>query len=760
MIQVKSLNQIDMHSKEKVFISCHPADHTTFFEPIANEILNCHDCAIYFDSPDEDPLTDGRQQLLREMNLVVILVSRNFLNLECIAYSFDFQFAKENSITLLPIIVEDGIRQQFNNTCGTFHLLDRNNKKYYDKPYTTKLREFLANVFVGTDLAMEIRSAFDAYIFLSYRKEDVINAKKLMRLIHKSDATTGVAIWYDEFLIPGENYSSELLNTIRDSDMFVLAVTPNVLAANNYVINVEYPAALSHNKPIIPIEFEKTDKKQLNKMFPSLPDCIPINREEDIYNSIINAARNNSSKTNMASDKRSYLLGLAYLYGIDVEIDKEKAIALLSSAAESDNLPATYQLRDLFYNGVLVNREINEAQYWQKKAITILRKQKQEAERAPYSDIDLADNLRLMAEMICHSLKQQKEIEKAEELCKEALSLYKLDAKLDDESQEGHRIESFLRTIRQLAISSERYDSDKALYYYYLALEMRNEIAQQDKLLKRVKTDIGNQLMRAQLYQDIGICYRNRAQYPTAFDELKKAEKIYEEVSKALGDDRLMVDCSIYTDLANAAELFDVNRALFYSEKAEKTCERCYDQDSEEYGERYASALLTHAVCITNIDKSPENDALAEELLKRAILIFEDIYPSGVFKTTFNHMLSLYKLANIYMRLNDWHMANLLHFRSAEIANEIEAGVWGNGNEYHNLSEAELITIANVHYDYSVQLLVNRDPEDIDIAVEQIEKAKDLFTSIYANNPTDYNLRNLQDAENVKAMLSLFGFIS
>ena len=45
------------------------------------------------------------------------------------------------------------------------------------------------------------RHAFDAYIFLSYRKKDRRYANELMRLIHNNPECRDIAIWFDEFFL-------------------------------------------------------------------------------------------------------------------------------------------------------------------------------------------------------------------------------------------------------------------------------------------------------------------------------------------------------------------------------------------------------------------------------------------------------------------------------------------------------------------------------------------------------------------------------
>ena len=82
-------------------------------------------------------------------------------------------------------MVEKGLEQSFKSICGEKQLLDRTNDDPTSIPYKKKLEDYLSVVLIGAELSEKIRRAFDAYIFLSYRKKDRKVAQELMRTIHK-----------------------------------------------------------------------------------------------------------------------------------------------------------------------------------------------------------------------------------------------------------------------------------------------------------------------------------------------------------------------------------------------------------------------------------------------------------------------------------------------------------------------------------------------------------------------------------------------
>lgn len=73
-----------------------------------------------------------------------------------------------------------------------------------------------------------------------------------MRLIHENDFCRNIAIWYDEYLTPGENFNNAIAKALQKSELFTLVVTPNLVNEPNYVMEHEYPAARDSGKPILP----------------------------------------------------------------------------------------------------------------------------------------------------------------------------------------------------------------------------------------------------------------------------------------------------------------------------------------------------------------------------------------------------------------------------------------------------------------------------------------------------------------------------
>ena len=94
-----------------------------------------------------------------------------------------------------------------------------------------------------------------------------------MKLIHRNEFCRDIAIWYDEFLTPGENFNTAIQKALEKSHLFALTVTPNILEDDNYVMKQEYPFAQSLNMRIIPIEMQNTNRQELKKKYINIPVC-------------------------------------------------------------------------------------------------------------------------------------------------------------------------------------------------------------------------------------------------------------------------------------------------------------------------------------------------------------------------------------------------------------------------------------------------------------------------------------------------------
>lgn len=309
------------------------------------------------------------------MQLFVIPVTSSFLCEPNRARDTDLPYALGHHIPILPLLQEDGLESLFNQTCGDLQILN----KYTEDPtaldFYQKLERFLSDVLIPDDLADKIRAAFDAYVFLSYRKKDRKYAQQLMRLIHQNEFCRDIAIWYDEFLIPGENFNDSIAAALEQSSLFALAVTPNLVNEPNYVMSIEYPMAKEAKKTVLPFELVPTDKKDLKEKFTELPACTDVRDISALSATLLEAVTSLAIRENDASPEHLFFIGLAYLAGIDVEVDCEQALALISRAAGQGLPEAMEKLVHMYKNGIGVPRDFLQAISWQKRLIQAKRRQ-------------------------------------------------------------------------------------------------------------------------------------------------------------------------------------------------------------------------------------------------------------------------------------------------------------------------------------------------------------------------------------------------
>ncbi len=370
-LKYKTRGMADPGKKEKVYFCCHPDEFSNFFDSISDEILKRQNCAVWY--RDESDPYDEAEHLsdLARMQLFVMPVTTKLLNTENRALSVDFRFAVENHIPVLPLMQETGLDRLFNEKCGDLQYLDKFNRDETAISYDEKLTKFLEGILVGDELAEKIRNAFDAYVFLSYRKKDRKYAQELMRLIHKNDFCRDIAIWYDEFLTPGENFNDSIREALEKSGLFVLAVTPNLVNEENYIMTTEYPMARKEQKPILPAELVSTDKALLKEKYEDIPDCTDARNPSALSDALLESIKKMAIKENDNSPEHNFFIGLAYLSGIDVEVDHERAVKLITAAADDGLLEAQEKLVSMYMSGDGVKRNFKRAAKWQEKLAVV-----------------------------------------------------------------------------------------------------------------------------------------------------------------------------------------------------------------------------------------------------------------------------------------------------------------------------------------------------------------------------------------------------
>ena len=210
-------------------LDCYTSEKAEF--NIVKRILQKANCAIAL----REELTSVEE--IAQFQLVVVLVTSELFEDDSVIELI--KAAQSFSVPILPLMLESGLDSRFNELFNDLQCLYPFINDSTQEPFEKKLQDFLDAMLIGKSLEKEVKESFDGYIFLSYRKKDRYYARQLIKLIHSFDFCRDIAIWYDEAIIPGENFNSAINQALLDSDVFMLLVTPSILENGNYVHKIE-----------------------------------------------------------------------------------------------------------------------------------------------------------------------------------------------------------------------------------------------------------------------------------------------------------------------------------------------------------------------------------------------------------------------------------------------------------------------------------------------------------------------------------------
>ena len=358
----------------KVFFTCHPNDFDKYFNSVCQAVFKSHDCIIYY-LENYEKAESKRTQNFNQFNLFIVPVTLQLLNTENVALNVDLKFAKDNNFPILPLMMQAGIDEVYGRAdkFGERQYLTPDSSDLSEIKFDDKLKKYLDGVLLSNEMIERIRQAFSARIFLSYRKMDRAYANTLISYIHSLSFFSDVAIWYDEFLTPGESFNENIEKELINSDLCILLVTPNLLKDSNgkpnYIIQTEYPLAVKYNVPVIAIEMQETDDELLKSAFEGLEPAVEFSNESALFYRLITGL-NKPFPEDDPWEEASFLIGMAYLNGVDMPIDFDLAIEHLTKAGESGNLEAIDTLCFIYEEGIVTQINYDVALYWRKTLVS------------------------------------------------------------------------------------------------------------------------------------------------------------------------------------------------------------------------------------------------------------------------------------------------------------------------------------------------------------------------------------------------------
>lgn len=360
--------------KQKIYFACHPDDFCKYFDEITDDIFETQNCAVYYSDLERDCTVEEFVVYLSEMQLFVIPITKKLLTEKTRVMDVEIPYALKQHIPILPLLQEALPVELFRAVFGDLQYLNKHIQDSTAISYAEKLKKYLDEILISDDTIKKVRAAFNAYIFLSYRKKDRKYAQDLMRMIHRNDFCRDIAIWYDEFLSPGESFNNAISDALNKSELFTLVVTPNLINEENYIMKIEYPLARRAEKTILPIEMVETDREALEESYEGIPICVDAN-EAALSDALMRSLGQIALEENNNDPQHNFLIGLAYLSGIDVEVDYNRAVELITGAAEKGCVAAVRRLISMYGNGEGVALSRDKEIEWTRRLIDLYKKE-------------------------------------------------------------------------------------------------------------------------------------------------------------------------------------------------------------------------------------------------------------------------------------------------------------------------------------------------------------------------------------------------
>lgn len=686
--------------KAKVYFACHPDDFDLYFDLITDNILDHQQCLIYYTKDMDEAISESdKENILSQMNLFVVPITRNLLTKPCRAISVDIDYAIKNNKPILPFMMQAGLTSIYSKlSCfGERQYLTPYSNDITQIDYNDKLKKYLESILTDDETAQRVRNAFSAYIFLSYRHKDRSYANALMRLIHQDPHCRNIAIWYDEFLTIGEGFRGSIDAAMKKSIAFALVVTPQILeepdGKPNFIMSEEYVKARELKKPIYPIEMEATDREQLGLKYDNIPLCIDPMDETDFQNNFLDVIAKFDAEKNGNTPEHDYLMGIAYLEGIDVEIDSASAISLLTSSANKQNPEAIKKLISVYRYGQGVEINKNNTVYWFEKYLSICEEKYQKS-RLDEDGIEYIRELFEYAEY-CREIG---EVKRAVTACEKALKI----ADAIFKKQPSGKINVTALECQAIAYTAlgnayENNDLEQAIEYHHKASEMAKLIVE--------AAGTGDWLYTlAVTYLKLGECYNKFGSPQKAFKYYQDARNITVKMvngNKTRKSLRLLAVCD--NKYGSVFQSIDTEEALekakqYFSEAAEIARDLMNEYRDEE-------ALRDYSVSLEKLGQL----ALNRKDYEVALSFFEHkckldeklLEETGSYQDQRNISISYEKLGVIYTSKGDYSTALQWFSKCLQLRYDMLKGYDDNQQIKRDLFALHLLMFEAYHKDRS-----------------------------------------------------------
>ncbi|MBR6783925.1 MAG: tetratricopeptide repeat protein, partial [Clostridia bacterium] len=490
------------------------------------------------------------------------------------------------------------------------------------------------------------------------------------RLIHKNDFCRDIAIWYDEFLTPGENFNDNIRKALDKSGLFVLAVTPSLLEPRideegiehkNYIEEHEYPMAKERESEgkiaILPAELVKTDSVLLSQKYENIPDCVDSDDENALTEALLNTAKKLVNDENDNSPEHNYLIGLAYLNGIDVEVDHARAREMIKFAANADYLEAIDKMIEMYKDGIGTERNYETAIQWHERKINLLQKR--------YNENPNEVNAYLLFWALIYCGDEYKALRKLAEAIEKYSAANDLCEAIDNPSN---------NTLRNRSVSYNRlgdiYRSEgniaKAKEYYGKAFAIDEQLAKETNTVE-ARRDLSIS------YDKLGDIYKSEGNIAKAKEYYEKSLAIAEQLAAETNTVEARRDLSLSYERLGDIYLSEGNtaKAKEYYEKSLAISEQLAAETNTVEARRDLSVSYDN---LGYIYKSEGNIAKAKEYYEKSLAIREQLAAeTNTVEARRDLSVSYNKLGDIYKSEGNTEEAKEYYEKSLAIDEQFAA---------------------------------------------------------------------------------------
>ena len=394
-----------LSEKPRILFVSHPEDQEKCFHAVVDDLLNRVDAAVFY-LKDSSPIPEQEvlDAFVEQINLLVIPITENIVTQKNWALDTVFPLAQKRHIPILALLQETVDYKVLNERCKHIEILDPGESDVNGPGFERRISLFLDSLFLNPEQMERIVQAFRRKVFISYRKSNRKHALAFMRKLHAEESCRDIATWFDDFLVPGENFDGHIRQQIDQCDLFTLIITQALLEPDNYVQLVEYPLAKQGDKPIFPISYEAVEDRPLRSLYPALGSVTTWD-DPDILKKLSAALKDDGAEE--WSPEKTYYIGLAYLTGYQVENNKEQGVAYIKTAAQQGFGPAMEKMSQIYTLGDGVFADPELAVLWYRKYTDYLETKRLDSQEAMEQYAESLDHLYQMYGEIGNLVRQK-----------------------------------------------------------------------------------------------------------------------------------------------------------------------------------------------------------------------------------------------------------------------------------------------------------------------------------------------------------------